>query len=80
MDTAIWTKVLADPAITELTAQDRAFISVARPLATVENKVILAVPNDFTKDLFETRLRPTIEHALQDVIGGEISKIGRAHV
>jgi chromosomal replication initiator protein len=73
MDTAIWTKVLADPAITELTAQDRAFISVARPLATVENKVILAVPNDFTKDLFETRLRPTIEHALQDVIGGEIS-------
>lgn len=73
MDTAVWANVLADPSITGLTAQDRAFISVARPLATVENKVILAVPNDFTKDLFETRLRPTIEHALQNATGDEIS-------
>ena len=73
METATWNAVL--DGLTDLSSQDRAFVSLARPLATVENKVILAVPNDFTKDLLETRLRPTIEPALQQALGAEVSML-----
>ena len=75
MDTATWNIVLESPTLSSLSSQDRAFVGLARPLATVENKVILAVPNDFTKDLLETRLRPTIEQALQQAIGTEVSML-----
>ena len=75
MDTATWNQVLASPGISNLSSQDRAFVSLAKPLAQVENKVILAVPNDFTKDLLETRLRPTIEQALQQAVGNDISML-----
>ena len=75
MDTATWNIVLGSQGITALSSQDRAFVSLARPLATVENKVILAVPNDFTKDLLETRLRPTIEQALQQAVGADVSML-----
>ena len=64
-----WADVVARPGIAELSSQDRAFISLARPLTVVENKVIIAVPNEFTKDILETRLRPAIEASLQDVLG-----------
>lgn len=73
MDITTWNAVLGNQELANLTSQDRAFVSLAKPLATVENKVILAVPNDFTKDLLETRLRPTIEQALQQATGQELS-------
>ena len=73
MDIATWNAVLGNQELANLSSQDRAFVSLAKPLATVENKVILAVPNDFTKDLLETRLRPTIEQALQQATGQELS-------
>jgi len=75
MDTATWNAVLGSEEIANLSSQDRAFVSLAKPLAQVENKVILAVPNDFTKDLLETRLRPTIEQALQQAVGNDISML-----
>jgi chromosomal replication initiator protein len=73
MDTETWAAVIATPGLAELSSQDRAFVGLARPLAVVENKVIIAVPNDFTKDIIETRLRPNIEQALQQVLGIEVS-------
>ena len=73
MDTETWSAVIATPVLTELAPRDRAFVGLARPLAVVENKVILAVPNDFTKDIIETRLRPNLEQALQQVLGIEVS-------
>lgn len=73
MDTETWSAVIATPILAELSSQDRAFVSLARPLAVVENKVIIAVPNDFTKDIIETRLRPNLEQALHQVLGSEMS-------
>lgn len=73
MDTETWSAVIATSVLTELAPRDRAFVGLARPLAVVENKVILAVPNDFTKDIIETRLRPNLEQALQQVLGTEVS-------
>ncbi len=75
MEAETWTAVLAAPSLAELSSQDRAFVSLARPLAVVENKVIMAVPNDFTKDILETRLRPNIELALEQVLGAEVSML-----
>lgn len=75
MDNAqdIWAAVLASPRIAGLGAQDKAFVALATLLTTVENKAIVAVPNDFTKDILETRLRPDIEAALTDALGSEFS-------
>ena len=73
MEAQQWAAVLARPSITELPAQDRAFIGMAGPLALVQHKIILAVPNDFTKDILETRLRPAVEAALAEVVGEEIA-------
>ena len=75
MEAETWSAVLAAPSLADLSVQDRAFVSLARPLAVVENKVIMAVPNDFTKDILETRLRPNIELALEQVLGAEVSML-----
>ena len=73
MEAETWASVLASPPITDLSSQDRAFIGLARALTVVADQLVIAVPNDFTKDILETRLRPNIELALQAVLGKEIS-------
>ena len=84
MQSEQWAEVLSRPSIVDLPMQDRAFIGLARALTVVEDKVIIAVPNDFTKDVIETRLRPAVETAVQEVLGTEMAmhviEIGRAHV
>ncbi len=73
LEAETWASVLASPPITDLSSQDRAFIGLARALTVVADQLVIAVPNDFTKDILETRLRPNIELALQAVLGKEIS-------
>ena len=48
----------------DLPAQHRAWIRLTRPLALVEDTVLLAAPNDFANEVLETRLRPVIAAAL----------------
>jgi chromosomal replication initiator protein len=55
----------------ELSAQFQAWISLIRPLAVVEDTVLLAAPHDFAKDVLETRLRPPLAAALAAELGRE---------
>lgn len=73
MEAETWASVLSSPPIAELTSQDRAFIGLARALTVVAHQLVIAVPNDFTKDILETRLRPNIEQALLQVLGEPIT-------
>ncbi|MDQ1688913.1 MAG: chromosomal replication initiator protein [Frankiaceae bacterium] len=70
--TAIWAKSVAglDPA--ELPAQQRAWVTLTRPLAIVEDTALLAAPNDFTKQILDTRLRPLIVESLSAELGRRI--------
>ncbi len=44
---------------------------LTRPLGLVEDTLLLAAPNDFAKDVLETRLRPMITSALASQLGRE---------
>ena len=56
----------------ELTPQFQAWISLTRPLALVEDTIVLAAPHDFAKDVLESRLRPALTAALAAEIGRDI--------
>jgi chromosomal replication initiator protein len=68
----IWAQAVATLADGTLSAQQRAFVSLTRPLGLVEETALIAAPNDFTKDVLETRLRPFVVQALSDTLGYEV--------
>ncbi len=56
----------------ELAPQHRAFLQLTRPLALVEDTALIAVPNEFAKEVIETRLRQMITAALSESFGRDI--------
>ncbi len=69
---AVWERSLDGLSDGVLNAQNRAWISLTRPLGLVEDTALLAAPNEFTKDLLETRFRPIIAGALSTELGRQI--------
>ena len=78
MDTATidltepWNKAVESLTESALTPQQRAFIALTRPVGMVEDTAFIAAPNDFTKDVLETRLRPVVTAALSEQLGKEV--------
>jgi chromosomal replication initiator protein len=70
--TEVWAKAIASLADGSLTPQQRAFVALTRPLGLVEDTALIAAPNEFTKDVLETRLRPMVVEALSTQLGREI--------
>jgi len=69
---AVWARSLDGLADGSVAPQHRAFIQLTRPLALVEDTALLAAPNEFAKDVLETRLRPLITEALSRELRREI--------
>ena len=70
--TAMWNAALNTLSDGTLSPQQKAFVSLTRPLGLVEDTVLIAAPNEFTKDVLETRLRPLVSSALTAIVGREI--------
>jgi chromosomal replication initiator protein len=68
----VWAKAIDSLNESSLTPQQRAFVRLTRPLGLVEGTALIAAPNDFTKDVLETRLRPLVTAALSAQLGTEI--------
>ncbi len=68
----IWAMAIASLTDGNLTAQQRAFVNLTRPMGLVEDTALIAAPNEFTKDVLETRLRPLVVQALSETLGREI--------
>ena len=68
----VWAVAVARLADTTLPPQQRAFMRLTRPLGLVGDTALIAAPNDFIKDVLETRLRPAIVEALAQTLGKEI--------
>ena len=68
----IWAQAVATLSDGTLTPQQRAFVNLTRPLGLVEDTALIAAPNDFTKDVLETRLRPFVVEALSTTLGYEV--------
>ena len=63
------TRLLADDP--NITARDLAFVRLAQPLGVLDQTVLVAVGNDFTKDVVETRIRAAVVAALSAALGRE---------
>lgn len=70
--TAMWNAALNSLSDGTLSPQQKAFVSLTRPLGLVEDTVLIAAPNEFTKDVLETRLRPLVSKALSQIVGRDI--------
>ncbi|MCW2613746.1 MAG: chromosomal replication initiator DnaA [Frankiales bacterium] len=68
----VWTRAVADLADGALSPQHRAWVALTRPLGLVEDTALLAAPNEFAKDVLESRLRPVIAAALSSAYGRDI--------
>lgn len=67
-----WSRVLTALSEEMVSGADRAWLRLTRPLALVEGTALLAAPNQFTKDLLDTRMRSTIAAALAAEIGHHV--------
>src|SRR3954451_7651658 len=65
---AVWTSALNTVSDT-MSAQQNAFLRLARLVGLIDNTVLLAVPNDFTKGVLEERLAAPLTDALSDQLG-----------
>ena len=62
-----WTTLIDD-----LPASHRAWLTASQPVTLHENTAIVAVPDDFTRNQLETRLRPTLEAGLSRALGQHV--------
>jgi chromosomal replication initiator protein len=68
----VWQRSVDSLADGALSPQNKAWIQLTRPLGLVEDTALLAAPNEFTKDLLDTRYRPLIAQALSTQLGRDI--------
>ena len=69
---AVWAQAVAGLADGALSPQHRAWVALTRPLGLVEDTALLAAPNEFAKDVLDSRLRPVIAAALSAAYGRDI--------
>ncbi|WP_084699801.1 chromosomal replication initiator protein DnaA [Cryptosporangium arvum] len=69
----IWTAATESLADQDLSPQQRAWLRLTRPLALVEDTALLAAPNQFAKDAFESRLRGVITDAISRQLGRTVN-------
>jgi len=68
----VWTRTLESLSAGALTPQQRAFVTLTRPLGIVGDTALVAAPNEFTKDVLESRLSPIVCDALSATLGREM--------
>jgi chromosomal replication initiator protein len=68
----LWARALDDLSLGDLSPQHRAFLRLSRPVALVEGTAVLAAPNEFAKEVIETRLRDVLTDALSEQAGRDL--------
>jgi chromosomal replication initiator protein len=69
---AVWLSATDELADEIISAQQRAYLRLTRLRAIVEDTALLSVPDAFTRDVIESRLRPAITDALSRRLGRPI--------
>jgi len=68
----VWQGTVSTLGDAGLTAQQRAFLRLARLVGLIDNTALVAVPNDYTKDVLEQRLRAQVADALGSQLDREV--------
>ena len=69
---AVWTQAIAEPRRRRPGPQHRAWMRLTKPLALVQDTAVLATPNDFAREVLDTKLRPLIVDALSRQLGRDV--------
>ncbi|HTW19634.1 MAG TPA: chromosomal replication initiator protein DnaA [Mycobacteriales bacterium] len=69
---SVWTRAIAGLGEDQVSAQQRAWLRLTKPLALVQDTVVLATPNDFARDVLDTRLRPLVIEALSRELARDV--------
>src|SRR3954469_24671858 len=69
---AVWTRAIGELGDDVLPAQHRAWMRLTKPLALVQDTAVLATPNDFAREVLDTKLRPLIADALSRQLGRDV--------
>lgn len=70
--TEVWSRTMRHLDSSELTADKRAFLGLTVPMGVIGNTFLIAAPNEFTRDILETRLRPAMTKALSSATGQDM--------
>jgi chromosomal replication initiator protein len=65
----VWQRSVDSLASENLPPQNKAWIQLTRPLGLVGDTALLGAPNEFTKELLDTRYRSLIANALSQQVG-----------
>ena len=63
----LWKAALASLQTAEIAPQQRVFLDLGRPLTLIDETILVAVPNDFTKEILESHLKESLTSALSAV-------------
>ncbi|MCP2326073.1 chromosomal replication initiator protein [Hamadaea flava] len=69
---AVWVNAVNDLADQIISPQQRAYLQLTRLRAIVEDTALLSVPDPYTRDFIESRMRPQITDALSRNLGRPI--------
>ena len=69
---AIWQSTLGTLTDAGLTAQQKAFLRLARFVGLIDSTALLAVPNEYTKEILEQRLLAQVTDALGSQLSREV--------
>ena len=73
--TSLWSSVIDEVAVES--PQHRAFLALTKPLGLIQNEsgsnLLLSAPNEFAKDVLESRLRAVLNEALSTKFDQKIS-------
>ena len=71
----LWSSLIEEVAVES--PQHRAFLSLTKPLGLIQNEggsnLLLAAPNEFAKDVLESRLRAPLNEALSNRLNQKVS-------
>ena len=70
--TQLWLTTLEVLDSDGIPVQQRAFLSLAKLVGLLDDTALIAVPNDFTKDIVETRLRERVTATLGSQLGRDV--------
>jgi chromosomal replication initiator protein len=69
---SVWSRAIAGLGEDVVSSQQRAWLRLTRPLALVQGTVVLATPNDFAREVLDTRLRPVVVDALSRELAQDV--------
>ncbi len=67
-----WSQTVTEIGSEDLGPAHMAFLSMVKPLGDIDGTILLAVPNDFTKEFIESQLTAQVTGALSTILGRDV--------